>query len=170
MQGNFRWLFKFFAFFLVIDAATAFTPVWPIQKHLRSQSSHQMNDLTVKKFFLGSQAFAHPVSFYNYGRNMQDSDGASPNDQVGILVKELEKQKQDVDLKFTKQKQDFDLKLTKQIEDVLEEVNRQLWPIFRAHCISLAVQVLLVFYGDQPKGQPKNVRSLFNDGWLTDNE
>ena len=36
--------------------------------------------------------------------------------------------------------------------------------------MALAVQVLLVFYGDQPKGQPKNVKSLFNDRWLTDNE
>ena len=215
MPGNFRWLSKFFAFFLVIDAATAFIPVWPIQKHLRSQSSHQMNDLTMKKFPLGSQAFAHPVSFCNYGAilgkndevyrvsvslrcsNMRKSDGdllrecqeelarkegtvqlletlqaASPDNRYGILVKELmeqkramEKQKRDFDQKFTKveeQKRDFEQKFTK--------VNRQVWPLFRAHCISLAVQVLQVFYGDQPKDQPKNVRSVFNDRWLTDKD
>ena len=204
MQGNFRWLFKFFAFFLVIDAATAFTPVWPIQKHLRSQSSHQMNDLTMKKFPLGSQAFDHPVSFCNYGAilgkndevyrvsvsircsNMRKGDGdllrecqeelarkegtvqlletlqaASPDNRYGILVKELEKQNREIE----KQKREIE----KQKRET-EKVNRQVWPIFRAHCISLAVQVLQVFYGDQPKDQPKNVRSVFNDRWLKDEQ
>ena len=169
MPANFRWLSKIFACFLVVDAATAFTPVWPIQKHLRSQSSHQMNDLAMKKFPLGSQAFAHPVSFCNYGAilgkndevyrvsvslrcsNMRKSDGdllrecqeelarkegtvqlwetlqaASPDNRYGILVKVLEEQKREIE----KQKRDFDQKFTK--------VNRQVWPLFRAHCISLA--------------------------------
>ena len=232
MPGNFRWLSKIFACFLVVDAATAFTPVWPIQKHLRSQSSHQMNDLTMKKFPLGSQAFHHPVSFCNYGAilgkndevyrvsvslrcsNMRKGDGdllrecqeelarkegtvqlletlqaASPDNRYGILVKELEEQKR----KTEEQKREIDEQKRKteeqkrEIEEQkretdeqkrefekqkreTEKVNRQLWPIFRAHCISLAVQVLQVFYCEKPKDQPKNVRSVFNDRWLKDEQ
>ena len=204
MPANFRWLSKIFACFLVVDAATAFTPVWPIQKHLRSQSSHQMNDLTMKKFPLGSQAFHHPVSFCNYGAilgkndevyrvsvslrcsNMRKGDGdllrecqeelarkegtvqlletlqaASPDNRYGILVKELEEQKRETD----EQKREIE-----EQKRETEKVNRQLWPIFRAHCISLAVQVLQVFYCEKPKDQPKNVQSVFNDRWLKDEQ
>ena len=156
----------------MVDAATAFTPVCPIQKHLRSQSSHQMNDLTMKRFPLGSQAFALPVSFCNYGAILGKNDEVY---RVSVSLRCSNMRKGDGDLRqgdgdlSEKQKNDL-LQLNREIDQMFTKLNRQVWPIFRAHCISLAVQVLQVFYCEKPKDQPKNVRSVFNDRWLKDEQ